>query len=78
MARPSFLYEFLEGGAAIRITVVLESHTTVVGWQSSVAGQRMMRVGMKGKLGNIPDYSAVDPDELAMGIVDMAMNRSVL
>ena len=38
----------------------------------------MMRVDMKGKLGNIPDYSAVDLDELAMGIVDMAMSRSVL
>ena len=38
----------------------------------------MMRVDMKGEDGNIPDYSAVDLDELAMGIVDMAMNRSVL
>ena len=58
--------------------VALESHTTVAGWQSSVEGQRMMRVDMKGEDGNIPDYSAVDLDELAMGIVDMAMSRSVL
>ena len=60
------------------ILVVLESHTTVVDWQSNVGGQRMIRVDMKGEDRNIPEYSAVDLDELAKGIVDMAMNRSVL
>ena len=38
----------------------------------------MIRVDMKGEDRNIPEYSAVDLDELAKGIVDMAMNRSVL
>ena len=55
-----------------RITIAL------VGWQSSLAARRMMCLDIEGELGNIADHSAIDLDELAMGIVDMVMNGSAL
>ena len=56
----------------------LRSTIALVGWQSSLAARRMMCLDIEGELGNIPDYSAIDLDELAMGIVDMVMNGSAL
>ena len=38
----------------------------------------MMCLDIEGELGNIADYSAIDLDEVAMGIVDMVMNGSAL
>ena len=63
---------------AIRIAEVIDSHTKVVDWQSNLEVQREMRQGIKNELRTKHDYSAVDLDELAKRIVDMAMNRSGL
>ena len=38
----------------------------------------MMCLDIEGELGNIPDYSAIDLDELVVRIVDMVMNGSAL